>query len=208
MLFKKTKTGEVNLGDNPVLNWQRRLRKAFFVLIAIGIVWFFVQIGRYTVAAGNDAMKGIYPPKMSVAYDRLFDWHSGLIPFFGVKNRGILRENVVIFLKNSLEVVNPKTGERTTGDYYGISRVVGLPGDTIRYVPEGILVSRTENGNTWEKLYPAPHSHGTTEPQEIPPDRFYVLNDNVASDIQDSRQFGYVLGEELRGKVLGSISFW
>ena len=208
MLFRKTKTGEVNLGDNPVLGWQRRLRKVFIALIAVGIVWFFVQIGRYTVAPGNDAMKGIYPPKTSVAYDRLFDWHNGLIPFFGVRNRSILRENVVIFIKKDMEITDPETKEKSRGDYYGISRVIGLPGDTIRLVPEGIMVAYEEDEGVREKLYPAPHSGETTEPVEIPPDRFFVLNDNVASEIQDSRQFGYVLGEELRGKVLGSISFW
>ena len=198
----------MDLGGNRVLKWQRRLRKVFLVMIAVAIIWFFVQIGRYSVAHGNDAMAGLYDPGTSVVYDRFFDWHSGLVPFFGVKNRGVLRGNIVIFLKKGLEVENAQTGEKSVGDYYGISRVIGLPGDTIRFTSGGVVIGWIEEGVLREKLFPAPHDRIAAEEEEIPPDRFFVLNDNIGSAIQDSRHFGYVLGEELRGKVHGALKLW
>lgn len=203
--FRKRVGGGASLKDNLVLAWQRRLRKVFMVLIAVAIVWFFVQVGKYKIAPVNDSMKGTYEPGKTVIYDRLFDWHDGLIPFFGVKDRGILRRNVVIFLKKGLEVVNPNTGKRSKGDYYGISRVVGLPGDTVRFVPRGVVIGQKEDGEFEDRLYYAPHPHSATQAEEIGPDRFFILNDNVGSEIQDSRHFGYVHGEELRGKVIVKI---
>lgn len=209
MRFRLTRqTGEVNLGDNRVLIWQRRFRKVFIVLIAVAIIWFFAQIGKYPVARGNDSMEGTYDPGTSVVYDRFFDWHDGMVPFFGVRNRGILRENVVIFLKKDLEVTDSKTGEKKKGDYYGISRVIGLPGDTLQYSRKGVVIGRKGEDGKTDKLFPALHNHSTTEPREISPDRFFVLNDNTGSEIQDSRHFGFVRGDELRGKVLGAIRFW
>ncbi len=202
------KTDEVKLGVNRVLKWQRRLRNVFFVLIALAIVWLFVQVGKYTVAPNNDAMQGTFDPKTTVVYDRLFDWHDGMVPFFGVKNRGILRDNIVIFLKEGLEVVDAKTGERKTGSYYGISRVIGLPGDSVEFTPRGIVIREKDGDEASEKLFPAPHDQGSADPEEIPPDRFFVLNDNIGSDVQDSRHFGYVLGSELRGKVLVTLELW
>jgi signal peptidase I len=198
-------SGEVKLGDNRVLGWQRKLRIVFVVVIALAVVWLFVQVGKYAISEENDAMKGTFAPGTTVFYDRLFDWHDGVVPFFGVKNRGILRGNVVLFLKEGLESVDIATGKRVKGDYYGISRVVGLPGDLMRYAADGVLVKEKEGR---ERLFPAPHNQSTTEWEEIPPDRFYVLNDNVESAIQDSRHFGYVLGQELRGKVIGPLNLW
>lgn len=202
------KTGEVKLGVNRVLKWQRRIRNVFFVLIAVAIVWLFVQVGKYTVAPNNDAMQGTFDPGTTVVYDRLFDWHDGMVPFFGVKDRGILRGNIVIFLKEGLEVVDAHTGERKTGSYYGISRVIGLPGDSMAFTPKGVVVRQKGGDGAEEKLFPAPHDQGSADYEEIPPDRFFVLNDNIGSDVQDSRHFGYILGTELRGKVLVTLKLW
>ena len=62
-------------------------------MIAIGIIWFFVQIGKYSIVPGNDTMKGSYDPGTSVVYDRFFDWHNGVIPFIGIRNRIIRKIN-------------------------------------------------------------------------------------------------------------------
>ena len=202
---KETKSGDVKLGDNRVLGWQRKMRIVFIIIIALAVIWLFVQVGKYTISPENDAMKGTFAPGTTVFYDRFFDWHDGVVPFFGIKNRGILRGNVVLFLKEGLEVTNPETGEKTRGDYYGISRVIGLPGDQMKYVPTGIIIKEKDGR---ERLFPAPHNQSTTELEEIPPDRFYILNDNEESAIQDSRHFGYVLGSELRGKVMGPLNLW
>lgn len=202
---RESGSGEAKLGDNTVLGWQRKLRIVFVVIIALAVVWLFVQVGKYHIDANNDSMKGTFEPGTTVFYDRLFDWHDGVVPFFGVSNRGILRGNVVLFLKEGLETLDITTGERTKGDYYGISRVIGLPGDLMRYAPGGIAI-KEKNGR--ERVFPAPHNQSTTDWEEIPPDRFYALNDNVESAIQDSRHFGYVLGHELRGKVMGPLNLW
>jgi signal peptidase I len=202
---RESKSGEVKLNSNRVLGWQRKLRIAFVVIIALAVIWLFVQVGKYTISSENDAMKGTYAPGITVFYDRFFDWHDGVVPFVGVKNRGVLRGNIVLFLKEGLEVTDPATGKKSKGDYYGISRVIGLPGDQMKYVPNGVVI-RQKDGK--EQLFAAPHNQSTTELEEIPPDRFYVLNDNEESAIQDSRQFGYLLGSELRGKVMGPLNLW
>jgi signal peptidase I len=202
---RESGSGAVKLGDNRVLGWQRKMRIVFVVIIALAVVWLFVQVGKYTISPENDAMKGTFAPGTTVFYDRFFDWHDGVVPFLGVKNRGILRGNVVLFLKKDLEVTHPATGEKTKGDYYGISRVIGLPGDQMRYMPRGIVIKEKDGE---ERLFPSSHNQSSTEFEEIPPDRFYILNDNDESAVQDSRHFGYVLGRELRGKVMGPLNLW
>lgn len=207
LFFRKRPAGKVSLKDNLVLAWQRRLRKVFIVLIAVAVVWFFVQVGKYKIPPTGDTMKGTFDPGKTVIYDRLFDWHDGLVPFFGVKKRGILRRNVVLFLKKEMAVVNAETGKSSIGDYYGISRVIGLPGDTVRFVPGGIVIGEKKaDGKFIDRMYYASHPRGSTGPEVIPPDRFFILNDNVESQIQDSRHFGYVRGDELEGKVI--IKIW
>ena len=202
---RESGSGGVKLGDNRILGWQRKLRIVFVVIIALAVVWLFVQVGKYTISPENDAMKGTFPPGTTVFYDRFFDWHDGVVPVFGVKNRGILRGNIVLFLKEGLATTDPATGKKSKGDYYGMSRVIGLPGDQMKYVPTGVVIKEKDGV---ERLFAAPHNQSTTELQEIPPDRFYVLNDNEESAVQDSRHFGYVLGSELRGKVMGPLNLW
>jgi len=206
--FGKTSTAGVSLGDNPVLGWQRKMRKVFFIVIALLLIWILVQIGKYEIAGNNDSMKGTYEPGTSVIYDRLFDWHDGIVPFFGIQNRGILHGNVIVFLKKDMEITNPETGETKKGDYYGISRVAGLPGETVLYKPGIVVIIEKHGEETKEKEYPTAHGHSITESEEIPPDCFFVLNDNLGSDIQDSRHFGCVTGEEIRGKVIVVLKLW
>ncbi len=202
---KESGSSEVKLGDNRVLGWQRKMRIVFIVIIALAVIWLFVQVGKYSISLENDSMKGTFAPGTTVFYDRFFDWHDGVVPFFGVKNRGILRGNIVLFLKEGLETTDPETSKKSKGNYYGISRVIGLPGDQMKYVPAGVVIIEKDGK---ERLFAAPHNQSSTELEEIPPDRFYVLNDNEESAVQDSRHFGYVLGNELRGKVIGPLNLW
>jgi signal peptidase I len=82
-----------------------------------------------------------------------------------------------------------------------VKRVVGLPGDRVR-LRRGQL---TVNGRNVTEAFGPIADDATTAVVEVPPDQYFVLGDNRPVSC-DSREFGLVPGELLKGKV--RARFW
>jgi signal peptidase I len=190
---------EPTLPTPPLWVWIRRLRRILTYLIILAFVWLIFQFGTYKIPRDNDSMRGLYPPGTSLLYDRLFAYHNGAVPFFGVKNHGIESENIVIFVKKGVVGINRKTGQEEKMDFKGISRVIALPGEEIEF-SEGRIVVGT-------RVCFAKHSHKAGK-EKVPQDHFFVLNENTASNFYDSRDFGYLKAEEIVGAVIGPMKLW
>ncbi len=76
-----------------------------------------------------------------------------------------------------------------------VKRVVALPGDTVRFEPDDVLVDVTGTGPGKRGPAPAP----------IGPDRYFVVGDNRIRS-RDSRHFGALPGSAILGKVF--FRYW
>lgn len=111
------------------------------------------------------------------------------------------RFDVIVFHKNAKD------------DY--VKRVVGLPGDTIEYKDDQLLV----NGEQMEEPFlwnPSPLTRDATVTKDftlkedtgknrVPKDKLFVLGDNRMNSV-DSRKFGFISQEQVVGKV--DASYW
>jgi signal peptidase I len=77
-----------------------------------------------------------------------------------------------------------------------IKRVIGLPGDEITVEGDGVFVNGTRLDEPYVSAQDA-HSHLVAH---VEPDHFFVMGDNRPHS-SDSREFGQVPRENLRGKV-------
>jgi len=77
-----------------------------------------------------------------------------------------------------------------------IKRVIGLPGDEIRIDAHGVRV----NGQRLDEPYVATQDSRAELVSRVEPDHYFVLGDNRPHS-SDSREFGQVPRENLRGKV-------
>jgi signal peptidase I len=82
-----------------------------------------------------------------------------------------------------------------------VKRIVGLPGDRIRLVDGDLMV----NDKPIDESFGPIHDHDTTVETIVPADHYFVLGDNRPISC-DSREFGLVKAELLRGKV--RVRFW
>jgi len=108
-----------------------------------------------------------------------------------------------------------------------VKRVIGLPGDTVMIRPRrtggaDVLV-RPASGSRWYRLQESYVSdaglravaccdltgHATAEPTaaRVPPGAYFVLGDNRQVSV-DSRAFGWVPHQNLRGKVRLVVRGW
>jgi signal peptidase I len=97
-------------------------------------------------------------------------------------------------------------GERQLASY--VSRVIGLPGETVQYDRKSGAVSINGESlsgysgrdiNTeWNRYRPID--------KLVPPDTYYVLNDNRSNMARDSRNTGFIKREQIRGKMI--CVFW
>lgn len=192
-------TIEPRLPTPPLWVWIRRLRRILTYLIILAFVWLIFQFGLYKIPDDNDSMAGLYSQGSTLIYDRLFAYHNGAMPFFGVKNYGVESENVVIFLKKGVQGINRFTGKEEKLDFKGVSRVIALPGEEIEFGDNRITIGT--------RVYFVRHSR-TPGKEKVPENHFFVLNENTASNYYDSREFGYLKAQEIVGKVIGAIRLW
>ena len=177
---------EVKFQKTRLWKAMKIIRRVLFCLILIAFLFLFLQCGVYRVAENNDSMIPEFPPNAQVIYDRFFKFHEGGIPSLSPRYGGVNRTRVIVFVKKFADFT-----------YYGISRVVAVPGDTITFGDGYILV----NDNTY---YEVEHNN-EQETVRVPDGCYFVLNDNPGSAVQDSRHFGYVRLEEIEGVVVFSI---
>ena len=119
--------------------------------------------------------------------------------------------------------------ERISRGYVNISRVVGLPGDSIRVKHDICIINGIENkhrlkrrsafkedgisSDEYEEIFPNGKSiliyhwpvlerdEDITETIEIPKDHFYIMGDNRSNSI-DSRRIGAIHRDKIIGKVI------
>src|SRR5262245_44524182 len=97
-----------------------------------------------------------------------------------------------------------------------VKRVIGEPGDEVR-IDNGVVSIRRAGQTTFDALpekyvqhidpvgAPDPDRLNNREPLTVPLDSYYVLGDN-RDDSRDSRDWGFVKREMIRGKVL--LVYW
>ena len=114
---------------------------------------------------------------------------------------------VCLLNKGSLRWRAPERGELIAFQLEGddalcVKRVIGLPGETIALDDASVFV----NQKNLAEPYLAPHvvthrdklSRGRLT---VPPGQYFVLGDNRGAS-EDSRSYGFVRAEELRGLVI------
>jgi signal peptidase I len=123
------------------------------------------------------------------------------------------------------DVVVLRASEDSAGSQELVKRIIGLPGDRIEIVPAEdaraptIRVSPAGSGR-WSEVNPrfgtrqwlsrveccAPDGRTVLRPTPsvVPPGRYFVLGDNPDASI-DSRTFGFVAPDGVRGIVIGRI---
>lgn len=103
------------------------------------------------------------------------------------------------YLRNDVAVI-----ERSDGKYVG--RIIGTPGDKVDITDTGAVVI---NGATLiepDIFYTTERYQGAVEfPLVLGRDEYFVLGDN-RKNAKDSRYFGVVKANELRGRVVAAIS--
>ena len=97
------------------------------------------------------------------------------------------------------DVVVLKNPRNPSVDY--VKRIVGIPGDRIRLLDGELMI----NDQKVDESFGPIHDQDTTIETVVPQDHYFVLGDNRPISC-DSREFGLVRAELLRGKV--RVRFW
>jgi signal peptidase I len=118
----------------------------------------------------------------------------------------------LIIDKLSYHLINPHRGDvvvfrnpRNESEFY-IKRIIGLPGETIRFTQGGIEITNAEfpEGRVLEEKY-LPNDFSTTgspAPQTLGTDDYFVMGDNrTPNGSSDSREWGALPRFEIVGKV-------
>jgi len=171
------------------------------IIIALFVRTFLVQAFqipspsmRESILVGDHVLvnKFIFAPAMSLA-------GKDLLPVSEVK-----RSDVIVF----------KFPDAPEKDY--VKRVIGEPGDVLKIENGAVFVKRPSDSDFRQLVEPyVTHSDpvgGLDEehlnnrpPVQVPPGYFYVLGDN-RDDSRDSRDWGFVPQDLIRGKVL--LVYW
>ncbi|RYM05783.1 signal peptidase I [Sporolactobacillus sp. THM7-7] len=176
------------------MNHQKKRNGAFAWIRAIGLALLIVFVVR-TFLIGNYVVDG---PSMEPA---LQDGDRLLVNKLDYTFHEPKRFDVVIFHATK------------TDDY--VKRVIGLPGDTIRYANDQLYVNDKpikesflkSNKNqllsgqlTWDFTL-----HGLTGEMRVPKGKLWVMGDNRQNSA-DSRVFGFVSQNDVVGKVF--LRYW
>ena len=103
---------------------------------------------------------------------------------------------------SAFKEADPQRGDIILFDYDSskrISRVIGLPGETISFEDGMVYV----NGNKLDEPYlvPGTRTVSPVKAYQIPDDSYFVLGDNRGKS-SDSRSVGFIPIENIKGKVL------
>ncbi|MCX7702818.1 MAG: signal peptidase I [Planctomycetota bacterium] len=179
------KGAEEKAQRTPLVHALKITKRILFYLLLLGFVLLYFQCGLYRVALNNDSMSPDFPPGSQVIYDRLFKYHDKGVPRFSAGYTNIKPNRIIIFTKKFPDFT-----------YTGIGRVIAVPGDSLIFGKNSIVV-----GN---RTYHAEHNR-PPETLIVPENSFFVLNDNLASPVNDSRHFGFIHLNEIEGVVLFSL---
>ncbi len=102
------------------------------------------------------------------------------------------------YVRNDV-VVMKRDGSEYTG------RIVGIPGDTIEITADGSLFINGNRIIETEIYFPTePYQGATGYPLTLADDEYFLLGDHRIT-AKDSRYFGAVKADELKGKVITAI---
>ena len=155
-------------------------RNKLFFLIALAVVLTaFVVLNKNTLVAASDAMAPAISKNQTV-----------VVEYFDNIPDDLNRYEVVLF--------NP--GNDSDDTLY-VSRVIAFPGETLSIDKNmNIFVSGSKLNLPFE--YNKNHFKKYFNPVMTPIDSgFFLLNDNLQFP-QDSRHFGRISGDEIKGKVI------
>ncbi|WP_416149068.1 signal peptidase I [Salipaludibacillus sp. HK11] len=102
-----------------------------------------------------------------------------------------------------------------TEDSDYIKRVIGLPGDVVKYVDDTLYINNVSHEEDFLHVHKEAHDNGLftenfnlleiTGEKEVPPGYVFVLGDNRRNSL-DSRHIGFIPIEEIVGKA--NMAFW
>ena len=114
-----------------------------------------------------------------------------LLNEIGYRTNGVKRFDIVVI---------------DTEDDVIIKRVIGLPGDSIKYMDNKLYVNGVEVEEDFE--HEITHNFELEEigSEKVPMDCYFVLGDNRTNS-KDSRFIGFIKSSQIRGKVIKTILF-
>jgi len=133
---------------------------------------------------------------------------------FGPHASKVAKDILPISDVKRFDVVVFKFPDAPEKDY--VKRVIGEPGDEVK-IENGVVLVRRKGTTTFDALSekyvqhidpldgPDPEHLNNREPVKVPAEKYYVLGDN-RDDSRDSRDWGFVPRDQIRGKVL--MVYW
>ena len=122
-----------------------------------------------------------------------------------LKNGDIMLLNEIGYKRNGVERFDIVVID--TDDDVIIKRVIGLPGDRLKYVDNKLYINDQEVQEKFE--HDVTHNFELKDilgTDNVPNNMYFVLGDNRGNS-KDSRIIGFIKPEQIRGKVIKTILF-